>query len=333
MTAAFTSMDDLHLPQSASAMVMQRALSSSRIYASGAVATIPNIVLAPSNRRIILPFWKQPDEDSQPLDENTDIEPRAIVGDEMTAPVIARALAWGLFDLQKLFVGEDPVGAVMNAIGDYWGKDLDKIAVAVLTGFLGTTAEGGSMAGNVLDISGASGNAAYIDADSAIDAVGLMGEEQDTALAFMIVHPKTYTYMKKQNLIVTERPSDGGDPIDTYEGKIVIQSRRAPKSGSGGNTIYTTIFAGRGALGFAETEHPEGGVEKVREGLKGGGRTSLVSRKVCVLHPIGADWTPASGVPALQTVSNAELAGTGNWTRAFELENVRIVALKHKLPA
>jgi hypothetical protein len=190
------------------------------------------------------------------------------------------------------------------------------------------------MTGNILDISEQSGEAAFIDASSSIEAIGLMGEDQDTALSFAIMHPKTYTYAKQIDLIETTIPSEGGDPIITYQGKTVIVSRRAPVVDvSPEGLVYTTIFAGRGSLGYAETPHPEGGVETHREPLKGGGRTSLISRRVMTIHPIGGDWVPGAGVPVKQFPSNSELADGGNWERKYELENVRMVALKHLLPS
>lgn len=122
------------------------------------------------------------------------------------------------------------------------------------------------------------------------------------------------------------RPSDGGDPIPTYMGKVLIVDDKMPYS----DGVYTTFIFGQGAIGYVSA-NPKVPVEVGREPLKGGGQDYIVQRRFFVMHPRGIRWSPAQGVPAKATPSNAELASTANWQRCYDPKNIRIVMFKHKV--
>lgn len=326
----FTSLADLHLPESAAQMVVQESIKRSRIFGSGAMANISQIVtVTPSAGTVNVPFWSIPSHSAQILDEGTDLEVAKIGGGKQVAPVQGRAFVLGNTDLSVVMSGADPVRAIAERLGELWGPEYDRCAIATLLGFTSSTTSGASMEANVLDISGASGAAAYIDADAAIDTAALLGEDADE-LAFSFMHPNAVAWLKKQNLITTLLPSDGGAPINFYQEKRVISTNQNTVTGSGADRVYRTTFIGAGALGFAEgaAKVP---LETEREGKKGGGRETLISRRHFVIHPFGAAWTPENNVPAKDFPSDAELAGAANWKRVYEGQNVRIATCVHKV--
>jgi hypothetical protein len=288
------------------------------------------LTVTPSAGTLIVPFWNTPEHDSQVLDEGTDLESNKITGGKQVTPIHGRAHTLGSTDLQRVMSGEDPVGAAVSQLGDMWGRDFDKVAVSTVAGFMATTVSGASMAGNTLDISSASGSSAYFDGDSVIDAAELLGENMDS-LAVIAMHPKTYAKAQKDNLIAFDLPSNGGARLPTYQGKAVVVSNRMTVTGSGASAVYDTLLLGPGSIAFAEGAHPVP-LETEREAKKGGGRSTIVSRRMFIMHPFGAEWAPGSGVPAKDFPSNAELAAAANWKRVYDGLNVRIVRLKHKLP-
>jgi hypothetical protein len=132
--------------------------------------------------------------------------------------------------------------------------------------------------------------------------------------------------MKKADLIEEIRPSDGGDPIPTYQNKVLIVDDGMPRESG----IYTSFVFGQGAIGYVAA-NPKVPVEVAREALKGGGMDYIVQRRFLVMHPRGIRWSPQQNVPAKATPSNAELADPLNWVRCYDPKNIRIVMFKHKL--
>jgi hypothetical protein len=327
MPDAFTSLSDLHLPESAAAIVQEAAVGKSRFFNSGAVTDVSSVVqVNPSALQVVLPFWKTPDAELQLLSEGVNLEVKKVSGGKQVSPVLGRAAVFGNTDLSAIFSGADPVAALLGQMGDQFAREYDRVCVASAAGFLATTESGGSMAGNVLDVSAASGNAAKFDAAVAVDATALLGDDLDS-LNIVIMHPQIYAKALKDDLIAFIQPSDGGQQIPTYQGKAVVVTGRATTAGSGASTVYNTIFCASGAFGFASGSHPNE-LETDRRALTGGGQSIAIGRRVFVLHPFGAQWI---GDPSADTASNAELATGTNWKRVYEAQNVRLVVLKSKV--
>lgn len=227
----------------------------------------------------------------------------------------------------------------MNAIGDlvagYWARDMQKELIAILSGVFGTTTEDPvgtpkqttRMADHILDLTaGKSEPAKLISASAFIDACQLLGDAQ-AQLSGVAMHSATKSFLKKLNLIETERDSTDVE-FDTYQGRRVTVDDECPVTGEG---IYTTYLFGNGAIAYGNGS-PVGHVatEVDRDKQTGGGIDYLINRKAFILHPRGIAYTGAKR-EHVETPTRAELAMAENWKPVYEPKQLRIVAIKHKI--
>lgn len=321
MTISVTQSGDLDvIPEIFQPYMVQRTTELSAFYSSGVVAPTAELdIPATGGSTITMPYWEDLAGDDQVLDTSTDLNVAKVTSSTDKAVLHARALVYGSTDLAAALVGSDPMRAVADLYASKWARVWQKIIINTLTGAMGAVTD------NVLDISGLSGTAAVFDASSFIDANQKMGDNKETLVA-VAVHSAVEALMAKADLIETIRDSQGNMLYRTYMGKRVIVDDGMPASGG----VYTSYLFGAGAIGYGEGR-PKVPVETMREALLNGGQEYLVSRRHFVLHPRGIAWTPASGTPAKDTPSNAEVAISGNWTQAWESQAIRIVQFKHKI--
>ena len=167
--------------------------------------------------------------------------------------------------------------------------------------------------------------AAKISASSFIDACQLLGDAQGQLTA-VAMHSATKAYLKKQNLIQTERDSTSVE-FDTYQGRRVVVDDGCPSS----DGVYTTYLFGQGAIALGNGS-PVGfkATELDRDKKKGSGVDYLINRKTFIMHPRGIAWQNLAR-EHIETPSEAELANAKNWARVYEPKQIRIVAFKHKI--
>ena len=183
------------------------------------------------------------------------------------------------------------------------------------------------MADHILDLTaGKSEPAKLISASAFIDACQLLGDAQ-AQLSGVAMHSATKSYLKKLNLIETERDSTDVE-FDTYQGRRVTVDDGCPVTGEG---IYTTYLFGNGAIAYGNGS-PVGHVatEVDRDKQTGGGIDYLINRKAFILHPRGIAYTGAKR-DHVETPTRAELAMAENWKPVYEPKQLRIVAIKHKI--
>lgn len=321
---AATTLSNVIVPEVFNPYVIERTAELSAFFASGIVGTVDGVDLGDVNsqqggKNVQMPFWQDLTGDDQILTTGTDLTIGNITASKDVAVLNARALVYGAKDLVSALAGDDPMAAVGTLIADKWTRQMQKALIYTLNGAMAALAAE-SVPKNVLDISGLSGAAAVADADSVIDAMGMLGDAEGKLTA-VAMHSATERLYRKQNLIDYVLDSEN-KPVAMYMGKRVIVDDSMPVSGG----VYTDYFFGAGAIGYSEGT-PKVGSEVERNALVGGGQEYLVSRRHFVLHPRGIKW---KGNPAADTPTNAELATAGNWQRVFEPKNIRIVAFKHK---
>jgi hypothetical protein len=176
---------------------------------------------------------------------------------------------------------------------------------------------------NQHDISLETGNAAVIDAKTAVDAIYKLGDNADKLTGFAM-HSATVAKLTKDDLIETIPPSEGKPAVRTFLGKPVVVDDGLPND----NGVYTTYIFGAGAFGWGEGGAPVP-VETARDALAGD--DILIHRRHFILHPRGVAFQNA--VMDGATPSNDELANPLYWKRVYEPKNVRIVQFKHRLAA
>lgn len=320
--------DMLPEPSEWNAYIEVATTQKSELFASGIIAdNSAELGTKLEGPTVIMPFFNDLDSGDDhgevQLDDTQDLTVDGISVDKDIAVKTLRGKAYGATDLSGDLSSADPLTAIQNRFAAWWVRRYQVGLLATLKGALGAA----SMASNVLDISGGTGDAAKFDTESFIDASFLLGD-MSGGLTAMAVHSATLKTMVKLDLIDTIQDSQTGLTIPTYMGKRVIVDDSMPVSGTGADRVFTTYLFGAGAIGYASGS-PKVPVETGRDGLKLMGQDWIINRKQWVMHPRGIRWigtaAKASGP------SNAELATSTNWERCYDAKLIRLAAFKHKL--
>jgi len=318
---AKTVIADVIVPEVFNPYVIQRTAELSAFYQSGIIARNTELDrLASSGGKLInMPFWEDLTGDDEVLSDTDALTVGKITADQDVAALLARGRAWSVNDLAKALSGDDPMAAIGDLVAAYWARRFQATLIKTLDGIFGNTATG--MDTNKHDISSETGDAAVIDAKTAVDAIYKLGDNADKLTGFAM-HSATVAKLTKDDMIETIPPSEGKPAVRTFLGKPVVVDDSLPVSGG----VYTTYIFGTGAFGWGEGGAPVP-VETARDALAGD--DILVHRRHFILHPRGVAFQNASVAGA--TPSNTELANYQNWKRVYEPKNVRIVQFKHKL--
>lgn len=320
---AGTTLSDIIVPEIFDPYVTRRTMELSALFQSGIVSNDAHFDALASEAAPVhnMPFFEDLTGDSENVIEGADLTADKISASKDVAVTIRRAKMWSATDLAAAMAGADPMAAIGTLVAGFWARDMQKELVNELTGVFAAD----TMKDHVLDISGGTGTAANISASAFIDALQLLGDAQGQLTA-VAMHSATKAYLKKCNLITTERDSTSVE-FDTYQGRRVIVDDGCPVA----DGVYTTYLFGEGAVAYGNG-HPVGFVptEVDRDKKKGSGVDYLINRKTFILHPRGVAFTSAVKANT-ETASRAELANGTNWKRVFEPKAIRIVAFKHKI--
>ncbi len=320
-----TKIENVIVPEIFNPYVVQRTMELSALVQSGIVENTEEFdrLASLSARTANMPFWNDLTGADEILDDQNPLTPGSIQAAQDEAVILRRGRAWGANDLAANLAGSDPMGAIADLVAAYWARRMQAILISILKGVFSSS----TMTGNILDISGTSGNDGTISASTFVDAAQRLGDAKEQ-LTGVLMHSATEASLAKQDLIATERPSEGEVVIKTFMGKRVIVDDGCPVDTV--NSSYTTYLFGPGAIALGNG-NPVGFVptETARNSLAG--EDFLITRKTLILHPRGVRWTPKTGVPDGVSPSNTELADGDNWTRVFDNKAIRIVAFIHKL--
>jgi len=318
-----TIISNVIVPEVFNPYVIERTAELSAFYQSGIIARTPALdVLASSGGKLVnMPFWEDLDGGDEVLSDTTALTVDKITAKQDVAALLARGKAWSVNDLAKALSGDDPMAAIGDLVADYWARRFQAILISTLDGVFGNTAT--QMDTNKHDISAGAGEAAVIDARSAVDAIYKLGDNADKLTGFAM-HSATVAKLTKDDLIETIPPSEGKPAVRTFLGKPVVVDDSLPNA----DGVYTTYIFGAGAFGWGEGGAPVP-VETARDALAGD--DILIHRRHFILHPRGVAFQNASVEGP--TPSNTELANPLYWKRVYEPKNVRIVQFKHRLAA
>lgn len=319
-----TKIADVIQPEVFNPYVIQRSMELSALIQSGIVEnTIEFDRLANSGGTLVhMPYWNDLTGDDEVLSDSAPLTPGKITAGQDVARRQARGRAWGVNELAHLLAGDDPMRAIADLVAAYWARRMQAILLATLDGVFAAP----SMAGNVHDITGESGDAALINGATFIDAAQKLGDAKGQ-LTGVLMHSATEAFLAKQQLIEYVQEAGQSDRVPTYMGKRVIVDDGIPFDTS--TKVTTTYLFGPGAIALGNGDG-QGAVtltETDRDSLAG--EDYLINRRVFILHPRGVKWTEASVAGTFPT--NAELANASNWQRVYENKAIRIVAFKHKV--
>lgn len=317
---------DVIVPEVFNPYVVQRTMELSALFQSGIAQRTPEFdrLASVGAKTVQMPFWGDLTGDDEVLDDQNALTPGKIQASKDEAVILRRGRAWGANDLAANLAGDDPMRVIGDLVASYWVRRYQAALIATLEGVFDSP----SMATNVHNIAGETGEDAVISAKTTVDAAQKLGDAKGELTA-IIMHSATEAVLKKQDLIeYIPASTNGTDRIPTFLGKQVIVDDGVPFDTNMG--VAVTYLFGPGAIAYGEG-NPVGFVptETDRDSLAG--EDYLINRRTFILHPRGVRFTSqnVSGV----SPSNAELADGDNWERVFEPKAIRIVKFIHKLEA
>jgi len=325
---AETRITNVVVPEVFTQYTVEPSIYKSRLYRSGVVEQNPGIanLLQGGGETFNLPFW----QDVGGTSGDIPVEASAQTINNMAAKSqvfrrLIRQKAWGANDISKVLAGDNPIESLQGMVVDYWAQAFDQIAVATATGVF--AAETGLVNDqNAADFS----DSLVIDTQALLGENGTVGRNDLNGGDFtaIAVHPTTYAFMRKNDLIDFVPISDQERPLAFYMGMNVIVSRNMPVT-AGSPDVYDTYIFKANAFQFGVSSFGYEATEVDRDATSGMGIDVLYTRRVFGLHPVGLAWQESSVSGAAPT--DAELETAANWGAVYDLENVRMVALKHKL--
>lgn len=334
---AITKIADVIVPELFNRYVVNRTMELSEFFKSGIVVNSQefNALASEAARTHNMPFFEDLQGESEATLEDVKMTPKKIGSNKDVSTTILRQNMWAATNLSAALAGADPMKAIGDLVAGYWARDMQKELISILAGVFGTTTAGESgtpaaetrMEDHILDLTKQTSAAAKcVSASAFIDACQLLGDAQ-AQLSGVAMHSATKSYLKKLNLIETERDSTDVE-FEVYQGRRVTVDDGCPVDTNG---VYTTYLFGNGAIAYGEG-NPVGHVatEIDRDKQTGGGVDYLINRKAFILHPRGIAYTGAVR-EHVETPLRAELAMAENWKPVYEPKQLRIVAIKHKI--
>lgn len=308
---------------------VERTAQKSRIIQSGLAQGSPEFNQFASGKGSVfeLPFWGDVTGDSEILSDGSALTPAKISAQKEKAVKHFRGKAWSANDLAGALAGDDPLESVLNMVGDFWARDMQRnILVPSLTGVF----DGPLSSTHVNDIAIEDGDNAtdseLIGQDAILDTVKLLGDSWDRITA-MVVHSTVYFRLVRQNLIDFEPLSEQGITIPRFLGReVIVDDSVNTEDGGTSGTKYSTYLFGAGAVAMGEGGAPslpdDEAVETDRDTLAGD--DIFITRRHMLFHPRGLQFT---GTPSGVSPSASELRDGSNWAKAYEDKNIPMLQL------
>lgn len=319
-----TTLSDIIVPELFNPYMIQRSMELSALYQSGIISNSAEFDKLASEPAPIhhMPFFEDLTGDAEIVIEGTKLTPGKITSNQDISTTIRLAKAWAATDLSAQLSGKDPMKAIATLVAKYWERQRQKVLLRILKGVFKSEK---MKEEHVYDTSTLTGKAANISASAFIEALQLLGDAQDQ-LTGVIMHSRTKSYLKQQNLISTERDSNSVE-FDVYQNRRVIVDDGCPEE----DGVYTTYLFGQGAIALGNG-NPEGFVstEVDREKLMGSGIDYLINRQCFIMHPRGIKWTNTKR-DNVESPTFEELENPLNWERVYDKKQIRIVAFNHKV--
>lgn len=283
-----------------------------------------------------VPFWNDLDPTIEPWYSNDDPEDFATPHGITTASMKYRKAyvnnSWASMDLVAELMGQNPLSQIRQRTGVYWDRQKQRRLIATVEGLL---------ADNVANDSGdliTDASTQAIDADVFIDAEYSLGDHVG-AFSGMVVHSQIAKRMAQLDMLDTEKDSNGQVIVRRYMGRVVVIDDSVPKSGTGADTVYTTLLFGAGAFGFSGAEGHFFGlgegiplnpvwIERQEQAGSGGGMETFGERHTWLLHPFGFSWVGDDSALVEFSPTLADLRAAGNWDRVVSRKQTPFAAIR-----
>lgn len=321
---ATTRLIDVVVPEEFTSYVSQNTMEKSALVAASVAVRNAEIEaqLTAGADAFTVPNWFDLGNEEANIvsdDPAVDAVPRKLVAGRQTIRKAFLHNSWSAMNLASELAGSDAIARIKERAAAYWTRQLQRRLIATLNGILADNEaddDGDMVFGTV---------ATAFDATAIINAAATLGDSMRD-LSAVAMHSDVYAQALRDDLIATERQSDGGF-IQTFRGLAIVVDDGMPYNDVDGS--YVTALFGAGAIGYGivPPRIAEGTeVENRPSSGNGGGQQILHSRVNLAVHPAGFSYT---GIPAAVSPSIAELADAANWDRVFERKAIPLAFLRH----
>lgn len=303
-------------------------LKQTKFWESGAFVSDGRLrqLLTSGSQTFTMPFINPIDSDLEPNYGNTiftDLAmPRGINGGSSQGRATYANEGFLESRLLSHLTSVSPLQEIAGMLDKFWVGQAENRAIATLIGVRNYDQANGKLL--TTDISKATATATSgFDVNAFIDAEGTLDESyQNTGI--LIVHPMIATKMRKQKLVEKVTTSDNLPPVETYNGRRVVQSKRGTIIGTGANAQYVSYIIGRGAIAadmVAGNDDLE--IERTAATGNGSGHTTLWTRRDMLIHPQGFSFVAD---PATLTGGTKNEAISASWEDLTKAANWRLDA-------
>lgn len=280
-----------------------------------------------------LPFWKDLDGSVETNYSNDNpaslATPQKVVQGEQISRKAFVNQGWQVADLaSELAMGAKAMDHIRARTDMYFQRQWQRRLIASCNGVLADNVanDSGDMVVDVAAEAIASQTAdTRFNRDVFTDAVFTLGDAS-TDLNAIAVHSAVHAQMVKNDDIVYIPDSQGNLTIPTYMGlRVIVDDGLTVTAGTTDGFKYTSVLFGQGAFGYG-VGSPDVPVEIEREAAQGngGGIETLWLRNTWILHPFGFQ---ATGTPAGESFTLAELAAATSFDRVVERKNIPLAFL------
>ena len=332
---ATTTLTDVYVPLPFNRAVDERATESNAFAASGVLAgdSVLDNLATVGGKTGELPFYNPLSTASEPNISSDNPASASTPKNIGYAKEIYRRSSlndsWSTMDLTRELALADPLTAITNKIGDYWGTQMSKRIIAAMQGIL---------ADNVANDSSDMLYTAYedlvvgsLDADNYMSAANVLNAQQtigdkQNVFSTLVVHSVPYTKLLTNDLIAYKKDSEGNMTIPTFMGLQLIVDDALPVTSGTNTPKYLSILAASGAIAWGKGTVPvPSEIERIPSQGDGGGQDVIYSRRADIIHPYGFQST---GTPSGDSQTIAELQAAGAWDRVRDRKNVGIAFLE-----
>jgi hypothetical protein len=266
-----------------------------------------------------MPFFRDvTDEDDEVQAENTAATTTALASAQQICTILNRQFGYDITALSAQVSGSDPVAYATSQIAARRLMARLKTLIAVLRGSFGVAAMAAASKDIHLETTVGLGAGNLITGATVIDALTLMGELNDAVRnGVCLMHPVVRGNLLKQDEIDFQRPSSGGNTLETYKGIPLFVSNKLVRAGTTSGLVYETYIMSRGVVGYGEKAQAGDVIDVASlqfDTDKSKNNQQIYDRTRFIMHLNGLKWT---GTPAGQSATNAELATAANWALAF----------------
>ena len=145
---AKTAVADIIVPTEFEKYSIERTAELATFGQCGIIESAPEFdaIASEGGREVKMPFWKDLTATRQLLSDSGTLAVNKITADQDIARLHNDAQVWSVNHLSKVISGDDPMGAIVDLVAEYWARTDEGLVVSCLKGMFGAA----TMSGNLL---------------------------------------------------------------------------------------------------------------------------------------------------------------------------------------